>query len=57
VWYIYTVQYHSAIKTNDYMKFLVKGKQVTKEHTWYALTDKWIVAQKLGISKKNSQII
>jgi hypothetical protein len=24
---------------------------VTKEHTWYALTDKWILAQKLGIPK------
>jgi len=22
------------------------------EHTWYALTDKWILAPKLGISKK-----
>jgi hypothetical protein len=24
---------------------------ITKEHTWYALTDKWILAQKLGILK------
>jgi hypothetical protein len=24
---------------------------MTKEHTWYVLTDKWILAQKLGISK------
>ena len=23
------------------------GNLVTKEHTWYALTDKWILAQKL----------
>ena len=23
----------------------------TKEHTWHALTDKWILAQKLGIPK------
>jgi hypothetical protein len=23
------------------------GKPITKEHTWYALTDKWILAQKL----------
>jgi hypothetical protein len=22
---------------------------ITKEHTWYLLTDKWILAQKLGI--------
>jgi hypothetical protein len=24
---------------------------ITKERTWYALTDKWILAQKLGIPK------
>ena len=24
---------------------------ITKEHTWYALTDKWILAQKLRIPK------
>ena len=24
---------------------------VTKEHTWYAFTDKWILAQKFGIPK------
>jgi hypothetical protein len=23
----------------------------TKEHTWYALTDKWILAQMFGITK------
>jgi hypothetical protein len=23
------------------------GNTITKEHTWYALTDKWILAQKL----------
>jgi hypothetical protein len=27
------------------------GNPVTKEHTWYALTDKWILAPKLGIPK------
>ena len=25
--------------------------QIIKGHTWYALTDKWILAQKLGIPK------
>ena len=25
------------------------GNLITKEHTWYALTDKWILAQKLRI--------
>ena len=24
---------------------------MTKEHTWYALTDKWILAQKFGVPK------
>ena len=27
------------------------GNPITKEHTWYALTDKWILAQKVGIPK------
>ena len=27
------------------------GNPIIKEHTWYALTDKWILAQKLGIPK------
>jgi hypothetical protein len=27
------------------------GNSVTKEHTWYVLTDKWILAQKFRISK------
>ena len=27
------------------------GNPITKEHTWYALTDKWILTQNLGISK------
>jgi hypothetical protein len=27
------------------------GNPITKEHTWYALTDEWILAQKLVISK------
>ena len=25
------------------------GKPITKEYTWYALTDKWILAQNLRI--------
>ena len=32
------------------------GNPITKEHTWYTLTDKWILDQKFGIPKKyNSQ--
>ena len=27
------------------------GNPIVKEHTWYALTDKWILAQKLQIIK------
>jgi hypothetical protein len=27
------------------------GNSVRKEHTWYAFTDKWILAQKLRIPK------
>jgi hypothetical protein len=27
------------------------GNPITKEHTWYALTEKWILAQKLRIPK------
>ena len=47
MWYTYTVEYYSANKNNDFMKFL--GKWM--EHTWYVLTNKWILAQKLGIPK------
>jgi hypothetical protein len=27
------------------------GNPIIKEYTWYAFTDKWILAQKLGIPK------
>ena len=30
---------------------LREGNSVTKEHTWYALTDMWILAPNLEISK------
>ena len=32
-------------------KYPEGGISVPKEHTWYALTNKWILAQKLQISK------
>ena len=38
------MEYYSAIKSNEFMKF-------TKEHKWYALTEKWILSQKLRIPK------
>jgi hypothetical protein len=58
VWYNYTMKYYSAIKNDEFMKFLSKWMELeniilsevtqnTKAHTWYALTDKWILAQNL----------
>jgi hypothetical protein len=58
----YTMEYYSAIKRNEFMKFLGKwldlegihpewGNPITKELKWYVLTDKWILAQKLSIPK------
>ena len=44
------MEYYTAIKNNEFMKFLDKWMDL-KEHTWYALTDKWIIAQKLKIPK------
>jgi hypothetical protein len=32
-------------------KYSELGSPITKEHTWYVLTDKGILAQKLGILK------
>ena len=53
---------YSAIKNNEFMKFLVKWMEIDyiilseipsqKEHTWYVLTDKWILTQKFRIPKK-----
>jgi hypothetical protein len=63
MWYIYTMKYCAAIKSNEFMKFLDKwmdlediyhpgwDNPITKEHTWYALSYKWILAQKLRIPK------
>jgi len=64
MWYIYTKEYYSAIKNNDFMKFINKWMEIENimlseviqsqkktPHTWHALTDKWILAQRLGIPK------
>ena len=58
--YIYKMEFYSAIKNNEFMKFLGKcmdvkkypklDNLVTKKHTWCALIDKWIFAQKFRIS-------
>jgi hypothetical protein len=63
MWYIYTIEYYSAIRKNEFMKFLGKWidlediilSEVTRSqkntHDMNALTDKWILAQKLRIPK------
>jgi hypothetical protein len=63
MWDIYTMEYYSAIKNNEFMKFLGKWmdlkditlSEVTQSqkntHDMHSLTDKWILAQKLGIPK------
>jgi hypothetical protein len=63
-WYIYTMEYYSAIKNDEFMKFLGKWvelenilsevTQSQKNTQWYALTDKLILAQKLLIPKIQS---
>jgi hypothetical protein len=63
MWYIFTMEYYSAIKNNEFMKFLGKWMHLEdlilseviqskkNTHTRYELTDKQILAQKLRISK------
>jgi hypothetical protein len=61
MWYIYTMKYYSAIKKDDLMKFLGKWldlesiilNEVTQsqKNSNDVLTDKWILAQKLRITK------
>ena len=60
MWFIYTMEYYSAIKKNEFMKFLGKWldlegiilSEVTQfKRTRYVLTDKWILAQKFRIPK------
>ena len=58
MWYIYTTEYYSAIKNNEFMKFLDKWmylediilSEVTQSQK-KSLTDKWILAQKFRIAK------
>ena len=44
MWYIYTMEYHSAIKNNEFMKFLGK---------WIDLED--IILSEVTQSQKNTQ--
>jgi hypothetical protein len=49
--YIHIMEYYSAIKNNDFMKFLGKWmdleniilSELTHSYTWHVLTDKWIL--------------
>ena len=57
------MEYYSAIKNNEFMKFLGKWMElesvilikvtqsITKERSWYVLTNKQMLAQKLKINK------
>ena len=55
--FVYTMEYYSAIKNEDIPSFpgkwteleniiLSKVTQTQKEHAWYVLTNKWILAKK-----------
>jgi hypothetical protein len=46
MWYIYTMEYYSAIENNEFMKFTGKGMELKN-----IITDKWILAQKFRIPK------
>jgi hypothetical protein len=62
MWYIYTMEYYSAVNNNDFVKFA--GKWMELEHIMLsevtqsqngtlidALTDMWLLVQKLRIPK------
>jgi len=59
--YICTMEYYSAIKNSDYQNHrqidatgkyhLEWDNPITEKHTWYALIDKWILAQMLKLPK------
>jgi hypothetical protein len=61
MWYIYTMEYYSAIKNNEFMKFFGKWIELeniilsevtqSQKKIWYALTDTWILAPKLHITR------
>ena len=53
--YIFTMEYFSAIKNNEFMKFLGKWMDLDDIILSEPLTDKWILAQKLRIPRYNLQ--
>jgi hypothetical protein len=63
LWFIYTMEYYSAIKNEDILSFAGKWMELEnivsevtdpKGHTWYVLTNKWILAKKYRISRIQS---
>ena len=55
MWYIYTMEYYSATKNNDFMKFLGKWIELENILRYHKRTHMvcthWILAQKLRIPK------
>jgi hypothetical protein len=55
MWYVYTMEYYSAIKNKDITNFECKWMELENIilskviHAWYALTYKWVVAIKYMI--------
>jgi hypothetical protein len=55
MWYIYTMEYYSAIKNKDIMRWIESENIILSEETqtqkvWYALTYKWTLAIKSRIT-------
>jgi hypothetical protein len=48
MWFIYTMEYHSAIKNKDITNFAAKWID-PKRFVWHVLTYKWILAIKYRI--------
>ena len=56
MWFVYIMEYYSAVKNEYIMSFAGKwieledipegGNSDPKEHAWYVFTNKWILDQK-----------
>jgi hypothetical protein len=53
MWFIYIMEYYSAIKNEDILSFAGKWMELenilneaTQTHVWYVLTNKWILKKK-----------
>jgi hypothetical protein len=51
MWFIYTMEYYSAIKNKDILSFAGKWMELEnsilsdpKGHAWYVLSNKWMLA-------------